>query len=225
LVAALYFRLSSFLALLCLVAAAQPALAQGSASERAAASERQVKAAFLYRFTEYVQWPDEAFARKDSPLVIGLVADEGVAAELSAVAAGRLVRGHPVQVRTLKEGEPLAGLHVLFIGEGANARLPQLIRAATGPVLVVTEAEEALARGSIINFVVNERRVRFEIALAPAAARSLTLGAGLLSVALNVRKDSRMPEFVHFAALGGLPVGPTLPELAPDRRSFQKKII
>jgi hypothetical protein len=173
----------------------------GAAFAQSAASERQVKAAFLYRFTEYVQWPDEAFARKDAPLVIGLVADDGVAAELSAVSAGRTVRGRPVQVRAIKEGEAPSGVHVLFIGQGANARLAQLIRAASGPVLIVTEAEDGLSRGSIINFVVSERRVRFEIALAPAASRSLTLGAGLLSVALNVRKDSRSSDLPHLAQI------------------------
>jgi hypothetical protein len=165
-----------------------------SAFAQTAASERQVKAAFLYRFTEYVQWPEEAFARKDAPLVIGVAEDEGVASDLSAVASGRVVRGHPVQVRAIKATEAPAGVHVLFIGEAANARLPQLIRAAAGPVLIVTESDEGLERGSIINFVVSDRRVRFEIALGPAAARSITLGAGLLSVAMNVRKDTRMPE-------------------------------
>jgi hypothetical protein len=189
------FARAFLLFLLTILAASQPAFAQS------AASERQVKAAFLYRFTEYVQWPEEAFARSDAPLVIGVIADDGVASELGSVTSGRVVRGHPVAVRALKDGEALTGIHVLFIGDAANARLAQLVKAAAGPVLVVTEAQDALARGSVINFVVSERRVRFEIALAPAAARSLTLGAGLLSVALNVRKDSRMPGERHMAGV------------------------
>jgi hypothetical protein len=185
-----------FIAVLLLaLATASGALAQS------ATSERQVKAAFLYRFTEYVQWPEEAFARREAPLVIGIVADDGVSADLAGVAAGRTVRGRPVQVRVLKDGEPLSGIHVLFIGQGANARLSQLIKSVSGPVLVVTEAEDGLARGSIINFVISDRRVRFEIALAPAAARSITLGAGLLSVAMNVRKDTRNADLPHLASL------------------------
>jgi hypothetical protein len=57
-------------------------------------------------------------------------------------------------------------------------------------VLVVTESEDGLSSGSVINFVIADRRVRFEVALGPANARSLSIASGLLSVAINVRKDS-----------------------------------
>lgn len=153
--------------------------------------ERQVKAAFLYKFVDYVRWPDSAFPKGDSPIVIGVLSDATTVAEVQAVAAGRSVRGHPLVVRAVREGD-LGGLHVLFLGESVNARLQRIIRSVEGPVLIVTEAEDGLAHGSVINFVISERRVRFEVALLPAAARSLTIASGLLSVAINVRKDSRL---------------------------------
>lgn len=75
-----------------------------------------------------------------------------------------------------------------------------------GPVLIVTESEDGLAQGSVINFVIVDRRVRFEVALAPASARSLSIAAGLLSVAINVRKDSLMLDRARDAiAYYGLP--------------------
>lgn len=169
---------------LCLVALAPGVHAQGPAG-----LEREVKAAFLYRFIDYVRWPERAFARPDSPIVIGVLADSAMVADLQSVVAGRVVRGHPIVVRAVREGD-FSGLQVLFIGEQANNRLQRIIRSVDGPVLVVTEAEEGLSQGSVINFVIAERRVRFEVALGPAAARSLTIGSGLLSVAINVRKDS-----------------------------------
>jgi hypothetical protein len=94
---------------------------------------------------------------------------------------------------------------VLFIGEGANGQLASLIRSVDGAVLIVTESDEGLARGSVINFVTTEERVRFEVALKPASVRSLTLGSGLLSVALNVRKDSRAG-LPTFASRGVMPL-------------------
>ena len=196
-----FSRLFALALTLFAVSVASSAHAQTSSTP----SERQIKAAFLYRFTEYVQWPEEAFERRAAPLVMGLLADDGVAAELAAVTAGRQVRGHPVQVRVLREGESTSGLQVLFIGAAASARIGALARATQGPVLIVSEGENALAQGSIINFVVNERRVRFEVALAPAATRSLSLGAGLLSVALNVRKDSGLALPLELACRPGLP--------------------
>jgi hypothetical protein len=155
------------------------------------ALERQVKAAFLYRFIDYVRWPETAFQRSDSPIVIGVLSDQATVAEVQAVAAGRSVRGHPLVVRHVREGD-LGGLHVLFLGESVNARLQRVIRSVEGPVLIVTEAEDGLAQGSVINFVIADRRVRFEVALVPAAARSLGIASGLLSVAINVRKDTQL---------------------------------
>jgi hypothetical protein len=165
----------------------------GCLAQETAPSERQVKAAFLYRFTEYVQWPDSAFPRKDSPLVIGVLGDNALATELQSIAAGRSVRGRPVAVKTFKSGEPLTGAHVLYLAESLNAQLRQLVRAVEGPVLVVTDSEDGLAAGSVINFVMVDGRIRFEVSLANAGARSIALGSGLLSVALNVRKGSMLP--------------------------------
>jgi len=195
-------------------AAALPALAQPAD----AASERQIKAAFLVRFTEYVQWPTGTFPRKDSPLVIGVLADNGIGADVQSLTAGRAVQGRPLSVRVLKERDAIAGVHVLFVGEGANAQLRQITRSVEGPVLVVTEAEDGLERGAVINFVVVERRVRFEVALGAASARNLALGSGLLSVALNVRKDSGLvPAMYALYTNSGKTIGRKLAPVAGFR--------
>lgn len=172
--------------LLCglIMAASLPAAAEGEA----AALERRVKAAFLYKFADYVDWPEGTFARPNAPVNIGVAGDEQVAAELSLVAATRAVDGRPLQVRRLREGDSLAGLHVLFISRGDSARLLPLARAAPAqPLLLVTETEGGLNQGSIVNFVMTGGRVRFEIALDNAERRGLKLSSRLLSVAQNVR--------------------------------------
>ena len=152
-----------------------------------AATERSVKAAYLYKFSGYVEWPESAFARPDTPLTFGVMGDEAMAAELARLAAGRSVDGRPLAVRRVREGEPLAGLHILFVGRAESARLEQLSRAAgTRPILIVTESEGALAQGSAINFVVAEGRVKFSIAAESAEKRSLKLSSRLLTVAQNM---------------------------------------
>jgi hypothetical protein len=176
------------LLVLWLLFASLPCVAQDGAP-----TERQVKAAFLYRFTDYVQWPESAFPRPDSPLVIGVVGDNAIVSELQSIAAGRTVRGRPVAVKAYREREPVAGAHVVYIAEAANAQLRPLVRSVEGPVLVVTDSEDGLAAGGVINFVLVEGRIRFEVSLANAGARALSLGSGLLSVALNVRKGSMLP--------------------------------
>jgi hypothetical protein len=157
------------------------------------ALERRVKAAFLYRFLDYVTWPEQVFARPDSPIVIGVMASDAIAAELTQVAAGRSIGGRPVAVRALREADAPVGLHALFIGQAANARVAQISRTVPGAVLIVTEAENGLAQGGIINFLIADGKVRFEVGLRGAEKRALRLSARLLSVALNVRKDSMRP--------------------------------
>ncbi len=93
-----------------------------------------------------------------------------------------------MQVRKLREGDSLAGVHVLFAGRAESARLMSLARATPSqPILVVTEADAALNQGSIVNFVMTSGRVRFEIALDNAERRSLKLSSRLLTVAQHVR--------------------------------------
>lgn len=159
------------------LAAAQP--------ERAA--EIQIKAAFLYKFGGFVEWPAAAFDRADSAFAIGVLGADAIAAELDRVTAGRTVHGRTVSLRRVKRGESLAGLHVLFVGQQEAARLPEILAAAKGqPLLVVTESESALTQGSMINFVSSEDKVRFDVALPPAERGQLRISARLLGVARKV---------------------------------------
>jgi hypothetical protein len=153
-----------------------------------ASLERRVKAAFLYKFVGYVQWPDGTFSRPDAPINIGILGDDQIANELAQLTIGRTVEGRSIAIRKLKEADALAGSHVLFIGRAEHARFAQVLKAAkNGPTLVITESEGALSQGSMINFIVADGRVRFEISLANAEKMSLRLSSRLLAVAQNVR--------------------------------------
>ncbi len=148
-----------------------------------AARESAVKAAFLYRFAGFVDWPAGTFQRPDQPLVIGVSGDDEVAADLEQILGERFIDGRPVVARRLAEGAPVSGIHILFLGNRRESRLRELIATATGPVLVVTAVPNALALGSVINFSGEAGRVRFSASLASAEARNLKLSARLLEVA------------------------------------------
>jgi len=158
------------------------------AADDARTLEERVKAAYLYRFAEYVEWPEGAFARRDTPVTIGVIGSETLADELAQAVMGRMVNDRPVTVKRLKPGEPLTGVHVLFIGRSESARLNQLAQGAQPrSILTVTESDGALAQGSVINFIVADRRVRFEISLESAEKSKLRLSSRLLAVAQQVR--------------------------------------
>jgi hypothetical protein len=171
--------------LLALAFALAPAGA--AAQDEARPAEVRVKAAFLYKFCDFIEWPPGAFAAPDSAFTIGVMGADALADELAQVVAQRSVRGRPVVVRKLRRGAPLAGLHMLFVGGRDGGRLPEILAAARGqPTLTVTEAEDAEDPGSVINFVLVADKVRFDVALPPAEAGGLRISARLLAVARRV---------------------------------------
>ena len=160
---------------------------QAQSLARPEAVERQVKAAYLYKFGSYVEWPERTFDSPLSPITIGVFAADELADELAQVVAGRTINGHPVSVRKLRREESVKGLNVLFIGHLSNARLADMLAAAKGqPILVITESEAALTLGSIINFVIVDGKVRFEVAPKTAGLLNLSISARLLAAAYKV---------------------------------------
>jgi hypothetical protein len=101
------------------------------------------------------------------------------------------VAGRPVQVRPVRDGEALPLSQIVFISDTERARLGHLARSAPRHALVVTETDGALALGSVINFVIAEGRVRFEVSLPSAERRGLKFSSRLLAVALAVRNGGR----------------------------------
>ena len=179
-------QLASGCLALIVVAAAFHAAAQSDGD--AAVLERRVKATFLYKFLSYVEWPESALPKPNTPFTIAVVGDDALAAELAEFAAGRSTEGRSVVVRKLHDPGEAAAAQILFVARTENARLPQLVKTTQAkPVLIVTESDGALASGSMINFVVSGGRVRFEISVDAADRRQLKLSSRLLTVALNVR--------------------------------------
>lgn len=176
-------RLAAVLAAVLLAAVCASAPAQ----ERAAADS--VKAAFLYHFAGYVQWP--AVLQPDEPMVIGVMGADAVEAELRRIAPTRKVQDRALQVVHVEPGDSLAALHMLYIGRRETPRLARILAlAAEYPVLTVSDAEDGLEQGAIINFVTTDR-VQFEISLAAAEQARLRLSSRLLAVALRVKKGER----------------------------------
>ncbi len=151
--------------------------------------ESAVKAAFLMKFGTFVDWPPQAFRRPDDPLVIGVLGDDAVHADLEQLAQGRSVKGSPIVVRRLRDlPAPGERVHILFLATQNESRLRDLLARIAGPVLVVTQAEAGLAAGAALNFVVEGGRVRFEASPRAAEGRALKLSSRLLSVARAVEE-------------------------------------
>jgi hypothetical protein len=154
-------------------------LLAGAACAQPARVEVQVKAAYLYKFAGFVEWPAAAFARPDSPFVIGVAGNDELAAQLEQVVNGRSVAGHPLAVRRVHRGEALAGLHVLY-----TVNVDLLASGRGLPLLTVGDGDEAPA--AMIRFRMVEERLRFDVALAQVAPSGLKISARLLAAAWHV---------------------------------------
>ena len=159
-------------------------LLAGAACAQPAQLEVQVKAAYLYKFAGFVDWPAPAFARPDSPLVIGVAGNDELAAQLEHVVSGRSVGGHPLAVRRVHRGDALAGLHVLYAGSGDAAGTALLAAARGLPLLTVGDADDAPS--AMIRFHMVEGRLRFGVALAQVGPSGLKISARLLAAAWRV---------------------------------------
>lgn len=172
-------------------AALSAAGANGHAAEGDVSLEHRVKAAFLYQIAGYVEWPKHAFPSPETPVTIGVLGAEPLAEELSRIARGRMVGNRRIAVQRLTEPVSLDGVHVLFIGQERRSLIAGLARKASErAVLVVTESEGALAEGSMVNFVLADGRVRFEVGLDVVRRSGLTLSSRLLAVALQVQSGA-----------------------------------
>ena len=152
--------------------------------------EYQVKAAFVCKFGNYIDWPPQSLGPVGEPFRIGVLASEAVVEEFRRTATATSVAGRPVEVRRLVRGEVPEGVHALFVSRGMVSYTPNLLAAVQGrPVLTVTEVDPGGAMG-MINFVVVDDKVRFDILLPPATQSGLKISVRLLGVARRVEGKS-----------------------------------
>ncbi|MBK8018795.1 MAG: YfiR family protein [Betaproteobacteria bacterium] len=151
------------------------------------ATAAAVKAAYIYRFLEYVTWPAESFRSAEDPVLIGTMEYDDVAAELVRVARTRRINNRRIEVVLVREE---AGVHALYVARTDTTRGQRLIdNARERPVLVITDGPDGLDRGGTINFVPSGDRLQFEISLEAATRAGLTVSSRLLTVAVRIRKS------------------------------------
>ncbi|HEY5838564.1 MAG TPA: YfiR family protein [Pyrinomonadaceae bacterium] len=153
---------------------------------QAQSSEYQVKAAFLYNFAKFVDWPGDALGNSNAPLIIGVMGDDPFGGALDQAISGKTINGRSLQVRRLRWGHDLRSCHILFISSSERKRLPQIIQSLRGAsVLTVGDMGQFNQQGGIINFILEANKVRFEINSRGADQARLKISSKLLSLAKN----------------------------------------
>jgi hypothetical protein len=176
------------LVLTCVIAVALAS--RPGARQSAATMESAVKAAFLFNFTKFVEWPGDAFQDESKPFIACMLGETPVAGNFADITKGERYRGRPFTTSVVASAAVSAECHILFVP------LPETGRFAAGRdgnmrpgVLTVGESPDFLQRGGIINFVPEANKVRFEVDATSAERAKLKISSKLLRLARHV-KDS-----------------------------------
>ena len=169
-----------------LLAMAASVFLHGPARAEGGSIEYAVKAAYLYKFAPFVEWPPAAFTSAASPFQLCLLGQDRFGASLEQAVNGQRIGGHPVTVRRLERVDAASGCHMLFLGVSHSQSSAEALRAVRGSA-ILTVADDAREAGAIIKFIVKDNRVRFDIDTAAAAANHVTISSKLLSLATSFR--------------------------------------
>jgi YfiR/HmsC-like len=147
-------------------------------------SEYQVKAAYLFNFLKFVEWPEDAFTDPLAPFVIGVVGEDPFGNALPQVVVGKTVQGRDLVIRIYRAGEDLRGAHILFISASERKRLPMILSGLRGSsVLTVSDSAGFLDAGGMIQFLNENGRVRFAINVNETGRARVKISSKLLSLA------------------------------------------
>jgi hypothetical protein len=163
-------------------------------------SEYLIKAGFIFNFAKFVEWPSNAFAQPDSPIVIGILGTDPFGTIIDKIVQDKKIGTRGFVVKRLKWGADLKELReckILFIGASERAHMDELVQMLRGlPVLTVGETPGFAERGGVIRFVLEDNRVRFEVNVVAARQADLTISSRLLTLARIIQQsagDTRKP--------------------------------
>jgi len=164
-------------------------------------SEYLIKAGFIYNFAKLVEWPTASFAQPDSPIVIGILGEDPFGATLDRIVADKKINGRGFAVKRVKwsrDFKDLRDCNILFVSSSEKEHIESVIDAMKGlPILTIGDAPGFAKRGGIINFMLEDNKVRFEVNVEAANHADLTISSRLLTLARIVQQaaaDGRKPE-------------------------------
>ena len=150
-------------------------------------SNDQVKAAFLYNFARFVEWPPEAFAGPKDAINIGVVGNDAFAALLTHAVEGKVVQGRLLLIRKWRPNQSPQCCNILFISSSLDGSLKEILQKIKGEsVLTVGETDGFAQQGGMINFILTDNKVRFEINRKNAETAGLKISSKLLALAKTV---------------------------------------
>lgn len=150
----------------------------------------QIKGAFLYHFTQFVEWPAQALSSDGSPMIIGVLGEDPYGSFLDEIVKGEVINGHPLTVRRYKEVDEIRNCHILFINLNNKNEMEEALESLKGRnILTVSDAPGFIRAGGMIRFVTVNKKIQFQINPEAAKAAGLKISSKLLRLAEIVTPD------------------------------------
>ncbi|MEO7299414.1 MAG: YfiR family protein [Verrucomicrobiota bacterium] len=170
---------ASFFLLVCLAGASTYSL-----QAQPAPPEYKIKAAFIYYFVQYVEWPTNTFADEKSPFIIGILGSNPFGSALEETVAGEMVGKRKLVVRMCRNLSEAQQCHLLFISNSEASNLQSVLDGLKGhSVLTVSDMEQFARRGGMIRLLPKDNKIRFLINVEVVSEAKLTISAKLLQLA------------------------------------------
>jgi len=150
--------------------------------------EYQLKAAFLYNFAKFVQWPSDASRNSSEPIVICVLGPDPFGRSLDDTVAGQAIEGRSFTIRRISNVKEAAGCYVLFFSTVQSSRSPPILTDLKTPgVLTIGDTDACGVDGVVITFKLEAGKVRFAINMEAAERQKLRISSRLLNLAYLVR--------------------------------------
>ena len=156
----------------------------GGYAQQSQPTEYQIKAAFLFNFARFVEWPKEALNGATSPMIIGILGENPFREDLARTIGNKTVDNHPVMIKEFRSAAEATNCHVLFVSTSEKKKLPEIFQSLKGTsVLTVGETDRFTESGGIINFVMEGTKIRFQINKGAAEGAGLKISSKLMTLA------------------------------------------
>jgi hypothetical protein len=147
--------------------------------------EYQIKAAYIYNFTNFVTWPSDSFSSANAPFVIGILGDNPFDSYLKEIISGEFANGHPIVIQQYENLEDIRICHILFINQVEIDKLKSadIIGLRKRSILTVSDAGNFNLKGGIVKFFKKNSKINLQINNEAAKAADLVISSKLLNLA------------------------------------------
>ena len=153
-------------------------------AQQPASRESQVKAVFLFNFTQFIDWPAKTFTEPESPMIIGILGDDPFGNYLEQATLNEKISNHPLIIQHYKTAGEIKKCHLLFINISNKEELDHTFKTLEGRnILTVGDSRNFIRQGGMIRFFTENDKIKFQINVEAAKAAGLTISSKLLRLA------------------------------------------